>query len=49
MNIQDKARSFDSLNVNSSAEASGLIALFVGFPVLIAAIGVVVWLRRKNA
>lgn len=48
MNIQDKARTFDSLNVNSSGEASGLIALFIGFPVLIAAVGVVIWLRRKN-
>lgn len=49
MNIQDKARSFDSLTVNSSAEASGLIAIFIAFPVLVAAIGVVVWLRRRNA
>lgn len=49
MNILDKERSFDSLNVSSSAEASGLIALFVGFPILIAAVGVVIWLRRKNA
>ncbi len=49
MNIQDKARSFDSLNVNSSTEASVLIAIFVGFPILVAAIGILVWLRRRNA
>ena len=49
MNIQDKARSFDSLTVNSSGEASGLIAMFVGFPILIAAVGVIIWLRRKDA
>jgi hypothetical protein len=49
MNILDKARSYDSLNVSSSGEASGLIALFVGFPILVAAVGVVIWLRRKNA
>ena len=49
MSIQDKARTYDSLNVNSSGEASGLVALFIGFPALIAVIGVVVWIRRKNA
>ena len=49
MNIQNKERTYDSLNVNSSGEASGLIALFIGFPVLVAAAGVVIWLRRKDA
>ena len=49
MNIPNKERTFDSLNINSSSEASGMIALFIGFPILIAAIGVVVWLRRKDA
>lgn len=49
MNIASKERTFDSLNINSSAEASTLIAVFVGYPVLIAAAGVFVWLRRKNA
>lgn len=49
MNIANKDRTYDSLNVNSSAQASGLIALFVGFPVLIALIGVLVWWRRKDA
>ena len=49
MNIANKERSYDSLNVNSSKEASGLIALFAGFPVIIALAGVVVWLRRKDA
>ena len=49
MNIQNKERTFDSLDVNGSGEASGLIALFIGFPVLVAAAGVVIWLRRKDA
>ena len=48
MNIADKARTYDSLNINSSGEASGLIALFVGFPALVALAGVVIWLRRKD-
>ena len=49
MNIANKARTHDSLYVNSSKEASGLIALFIGFPIVVALIGVVVWLRRKDA
>lgn len=49
MNIANKARTYDSLDVNSSAEASGLIALFVGFPAAVALAGVIVWLRRKDA
>ena len=49
MNIPNKERTYDSLNINSASEASSMIALFIGFPVLIAAIGVVVWLRRKDA
>ena len=49
MNIQNKERTFDSLDVNGSGEASGLIALFIAFPLLVAAAGVVIWLRRKDA
>lgn len=48
MDISNKARSFDSLNINSSAEATGMLVLFVGFPVLIAMAGVIIWLRRKD-
>lgn len=48
MNIANKDRTYDSLNVNSSKEASGLIALFIGYPVVITLIGVVIWLRRKD-
>lgn len=49
MNIANKSRTYDSLDVNSSKEASGLIALFIGFPAVVALIGVVIWLRRKDA
>lgn len=49
MNIADKARTYDSLNINSSAAASGMIALFVAFPAAVALAGVVVWFRRKDA
>ena len=45
----NKQKTYDSLNINSSDEASGMIALFVALPLLIAAAGVVVWLRRKDA
>jgi hypothetical protein len=48
MDISSRARTFDSLNINSDAEASGMIVLFAGFPVLIALAGVIVWLRRKD-
>lgn len=49
MNIADKARTYDSFNINSSEEASGMIAVFVILPVVVAAAGVFVWLRRRNA
>lgn len=49
MNIADKARTYDSLNINSSAEASGMIAVFIILPLAVAAAGVIVWLRRRNA
>ncbi|MBR5723197.1 MAG: Gldg family protein [Oscillospiraceae bacterium] len=48
MNIADKQRTYDYLNVKSSGEASTLIAVFAGFPILIAAAGVLIWLRRRN-
>lgn len=48
MNIANKERTFDSLSINSDSEATGLMAVFIGFPVVIAAAGVIVWLRRKD-
>lgn len=48
MNIADKARTYDSLDVNSASEASMLIAIFVAFPILVAASGLIIWLRRKD-
>ena len=49
MNIEDKARTYDALKVNSSSEATLLMGLFIGFPIVVAAAGIFVWLRRKNA
>ena len=49
MNIADKARTFDSIDINSSATASGFIVLFIAYPLLIAMAGIILWLRRKNA
>ncbi|MBR5372109.1 MAG: Gldg family protein [Oscillospiraceae bacterium] len=49
MEIADKARTYDSFNINSSEEASGMIAVFVFLPIIVAAAGVFVWLRRRNA
>ena len=48
MNIANKQRTNDNLSVKSSGEASTLIAVFAGFPILIAAAGVLIWLRRRN-
>ena len=49
MNIANKERTYDSISVNSSEEASGLIALFVAVPLVVAAAGIIIWLRRKDA
>ena len=49
MNITPKERTFDTLRVASNGEAKTLIAIYVIFPLLVAAAGVVVWLRRKDA
>jgi hypothetical protein len=48
-NIAVKERSYDTLQVGSSREGYVLIAIYIAIPILIAAIGVVVWLRRKDA
>lgn len=49
MNIRNKERTYDTLNVNSDSEATGLMALFIAIPALVALAGVIVWLRRKDA
>lgn len=49
MNIDNKERTYDSLNVNSEDAASGLIALFVAVPCAVALAGIIIWLRRKDA
>ena len=48
MNIANKERTYDTLSIKSSGEASTLMAVFVAFPVLIAVAGVLIWLRRRN-
>lgn len=49
MNISSKERSFDTIRVTSDSDAKTLIAVYTIFPLLIAAAGVMVWLRRKDA
>ncbi len=49
MSIANKVKTYDSLNVSSSESANGYMALFVGIPCVIAVLGIVVWLRRKDA
>lgn len=49
VNIANKERAYDTLQVGSNREGYVLIAIYIAFPILIAAIGVVVWLRRKDA
>ena len=48
MNIANKERTYDTLSVKSSGEASTLIGVFAAFPIIVAAAGVLIWLRRRN-
>lgn len=48
MNIANKERTYDTLSVKSSGEASTLIGVFAAFPILVAVAGVLIWLRRRN-
>ena len=48
MNIANKARTYDTIKVSSTSEASTLLAVFIAFPIVIAVIGVLIWLRRRN-
>ncbi len=49
MEIDNKAKTYDALKVNSEEAATGYIALFVAVPCVIALVGVIIWLRRKDA
>lgn len=49
MNIDNKEKTYDSLNVNSEDAATGYIALFVAVPCVVALAGIIIWLRRKDA
>ncbi len=49
VNIPKKESYFDTIRVTSTAEAKTLLVIFVGYPLLIAAVGVIIWLRRKDA
>ena len=49
VNVANKDRVYDTLVVSNDQQGYILLAIFIGFPVLIAVIGIVVWLRRKDA
>ena len=49
MNIDNKSKTYDELPINSADTAKKYMGLFIAFPILIALVGVVVWLRRKDA
>lgn len=49
MEIANKNKTYDALKVNSEDAATGYIALFVAVPCMIALVGVIIWLRRKDA
>lgn len=49
VNIPNKETTYDTIRVGSSKEATGLLVVFIGYPLLIAVTGVIVWLRRKDA
>ncbi|MCQ2417533.1 MAG: GldG family protein [Oscillospiraceae bacterium] len=49
MNIQNKEKTYDTIRISNGSEAKGLMVLFVAFPIAVALIGVIVWLRRKDS
>lgn len=49
MSIADKEKTYDYMLLNSEAEANSILYVFGAAPLVIAAIGIVVWARRRNS
>jgi hypothetical protein len=49
MQIGNKAASYDHLTFDSSTAASSVMRIFVIVPICIAAIGLIVWLKRRHS
>lgn len=49
MGIADKAKGYDSMNLNSETEANTLSVIFIAVPFVVALIGAGVWLGRRNS
>jgi hypothetical protein len=47
--VGNKINSYDHMVFQDSGDANGIIAILYIFPAIIAAIGVFVWLKRRNS
>jgi hypothetical protein len=49
MGIENKENTYDTMNFSGASQADGIMILFVAVPVVIAVIGLTVWIRRRKA
>lgn len=49
MEIGEKGLTLDYMQIDSQSKANGILAVIILVPVVVAGIGVLIWLRRKNA
>lgn len=49
MGIAERSYQMDYMVIDSASKAYGVLAIMLAIPVVIIAIGVIIWLRRKNA
>jgi hypothetical protein len=49
MGIGEKSLTLDYMQIDSQSKANKILAVIILVPVVVAGIGVLVWLRRKNA
>ena len=47
MGIAEKAKDYDSMNINSAAAANTTMIVFIAVPVVIGFVGLIVWLKRR--
>ncbi len=49
MEIEDKTRSFDSMTFADSGQAKSVMAIMIAIPIVFAAAGACIWLKRRNS
>lgn len=49
MGIAERSYQYDYMVIDSQNKAYGVLAIMLAIPVVVIAVGVVIWLRRKNA